>query len=315
MFKYPNVHIVLVNWNGSADTLECLVSIENAKYPNYHVVIVDNGSSAESVDQLHSRNNKFTLIKLDDNYGYTGGNNVGIRFAVEHGADYVFLLNNDTNMANDALEKLVEVAESNPDAGIVTPKILCHPKRTVIWAGGTQFNKKYIVGRLRGYGAVDAGQYDNPDELQYAVGCAMLIRRAVFDDVGLLCDDYFAVAEDLDFGLRVRNAGYRIFYVPDSVIWHKESASTGGNDAPQYVYYQTRNWLLLHNKWANGWGQLMLSQCYVLLHFFKRGMRFALVGKWRNIAGLFYGIRDGFFGLKGRREYRILIKTKADAQG
>ena len=313
MTKRPNVHIILVNWNRSADTLECLASIENTTYPNYDVVVVDNGSSPESVSQLRKSGDDVEIIELDDNYGFTGGNNVGIRFAMEHGADYVLLLNNDTIIASDALEKLVEVAESTPDVGIVTPKILCHPERMVIWSTGTQLNEKCIIGRLRGYGAVDAGQYDDSVELQWATGCAMLIRRKVFDDVGSLCDDYFAVAEDLDYSYRVRNAGYRIIYAPDSVIWHKESASSGGHDAPQYVYYQTRNLLLLHNKWADCWRQLMVSQCYALLHFCKRGMRFALTSKWRSIAGLFYGIRDGMLGLKGRREYRILANTDATA--
>jgi GT2 family glycosyltransferase len=130
----------------------------------------------------------------------------------------------------------------------------------------------------------------------------------------MLSDDYFAVCEDIDYCLRVANAGYRIRYEPSASVWHIESASSGGSDAPQYVYYQTRNYLLFHKRWAKGLRQLVMSQSYFVAYAVKRGLLFVLQGKWKSLIGILYGIIDFVIGRQGRRDYRILSQPKTSGE-
>jgi GT2 family glycosyltransferase len=306
MTDFPLVIVILVNWNRWHDTLNCIQSLVASSYPNYKIIVVDNGSSDDSLRQLRRQGTDFILLEAGDNKGFTGGNNLGIRHALNLNADYVLLLNNDTLVALDALEKIVQVAEADKRIGIVTPKILFHPQRQLIWAAGTDFNRYLITGYLTGYKLEDAGRYDQARDLVWVTGCAMLIRRKVFTDVGMLCDEYFAVYEDLDYCLRTAQQNYRICYEPSAVIWHKESASSGGFDAPQYVYYQTRNYLLLNARWARSLRQLVVSRGFIFLYCVKRILRLSLQGKWRSVLGVLYGIRDGLIGHLGRREYPLL---------
>ena len=312
MDEYPLLSIILVNWNRPRDTLDCIQSIRESTYSNYNIIVVDNDSRDDSLMQLRSSRSTFILLEAETNLGFTGGNNLGIRRARDLKADYIMLLNNDTFIAPDALEKMVQAAVSESSTGIVTPKILFHPQRNLIWAAGTDFNSRYMMGRLSGYNLEDDGRFDQERFLVWATGCAMLIRRELINEVGMLCDDYFAVGEDLDFSLRAKKAGYKIRYEPSAIIWHKESASAGGHDAPQYVYYQLRNYFLFHGRWAQNRGQLLMSVGYVLLYAGKRILRFIFQGRWRSLLGVFYGIRDATLGRKGRREYKILMQPSAD---
>jgi GT2 family glycosyltransferase len=234
---------------------------------------------------------------------------------LQQGADYVLLLNNDTVIAKGAIEELVRAAEEDATIGIISPKILFYEPRDLVWFGGAEFNDRCLTGRMVGYGLEDLGQFDQERDIAFVSGCAMLIRRQVIETVGLLWDDLFAVMEDLDYSLRVARHGYRLRYVPVAVVWHKESMSAGGHDAPQYVYYQTRNALLLRRKWANGLYQRPLSGVYALLYFSMRTVRFAWQRKWRSILGLVYGVRDGLLGRKGRCEYNLLAAAGSGGTG
>jgi GT2 family glycosyltransferase len=166
-----------------------------------------------------------------------------------------------------------------------------------------------MIGYLSGYKLEDRGQFDQERELEYASGCAMLIQNSVVREVGTLCDDYFAVCEDIDYCLRAKKAGYKIWYQPHAHVWHIESASSGGHDAPQYVYYQLRNYFLLHARWAKSFSHLAISQTFLLLYAFKRALRFSLRGHWRGTLGILYGIRDAATGRLGGRNYKRLAKT------
>jgi GT2 family glycosyltransferase len=307
MAFYPLLSIILVNWNRSQDTLDCVQSIGASTYPNYNIIVVDNGSCDHSLMKLRQNQSKYILLEAGSNLGFTGGNNLGICHALDINADYVLLLNNDTFVAPDALEKIVRVADLDKQIGIVTPKILFHPQRHLVWAAGTDYDSRYLAGYLTGYKLKDSGRTDRERDLVWATGCAMLIRSSIISDVGILCNDYFAVGEDLDYCLRVAEKGYRIRYEPSAIIWHKESASSGGHDAPQYVYYQTRNLLLLRMRWSKNFKIFLRSLIFILLYFTKRTIMFSLKGNWRSIMGVFYGIRDGFTNHLGRREYPFLL--------
>jgi GT2 family glycosyltransferase len=302
--------VILVNWNGSDDTLNCLESISTSTYQDYFVVVVDNGSRSDQLQKLRQSKSAFKLIETGENLGYTGGNNKGIEYALECKAEYVLLLNNDTYIAVDTLTNVMRAADLDKRIGILSPKIYFHPARHLIWSAGTVLNKRFLMGYLTGYKVEDKGQFDEAREVDYVTGCAMLIQSKVISEVGMLCDDYFAVCEDLDYCLRTRMAGYRITYEPSASVWHIESASSGGHEAPQYVYYQTRNYFLFHNRWANGIIQLISSQSYCLVWTVKRSLSCLLRGKWKVALGILYGIRDVILGRLGRRDYAVLAKKK-----
>lgn len=302
--------VILVNWNGSDDTLSCLESIHASTYKDYFVVVVDNGSDADQILKLKKSKSEFELIETGENLGYTGGNNKGVEYALSRLVDYILLLNNDTFIAPSTLGNIIQTADMDKKIGILSPKIFFHPAKNVIWSAGGALNQRFLMGYSLGYKVIDEGQFDTACAVDYVTGCAMLIKSEVVREVGMLSDGYFAVCEDIDYCLRVAKAGYRIVYEPSGSVWHKESASSGGSDAPQYVYYQTRNYFLLHKRWAKGLGQLIMSQSYFMAYAVKRGFIFMLQGKWRSLLGIVYGMRDFTIGRRGRRDYKILSKRK-----
>jgi GT2 family glycosyltransferase len=310
MKKSVRLAIILVNWNGSEDTLNCIESIHSSIYKDYFIVVVDNGSSANQILKLKESKSDFVLIETGDNLGYTGGNNKGIEYAMACNVDYVFLLNNDTYIASDTLHTIMQSVDSDKKIGVLSPKIFFHPARNLLWSAGTDFNKLFLIGKLSGYKTEDNGQFNQGRDLDYVTGCAMLIQSQVIRDVGMLCDDYFAVCEDLDYCFRVRDKGYRVVYEPLATVWHIESASSGGVDSPQYVYYQTRNHFLFHNRFASGFVQIVLSQAYCCAWVVKRGLKFILQRKWKALLGILYGIRDVIVGNLGRRDYTVLARQK-----
>lgn len=306
--------VILVNWNGSDDTLNCLESIYASTYQDYFIVVVDNGSHNDQISKLKQSKFDFELIETGENLGYTGGNNKGIEYALDCKVDYVFLLNNDTYIAPNTLQNIILAADMDKQIGISSPKIFFHPARHLIWSAGAALNQRFLMGYSFGYKVEDKGQFDQASDVDYVTGCAMLIKSKVLREVGMLSDDYFAVCEDIDYCLRVANAGYRIRYEPSGCVWHIESASSGGSDAPQYVYYQTRNYFLFHKRWAKGFRQLCMSQSYLVAYAVKRGFIFVLQGKWKSLLGIFYGVRDFVIGRQGRRDYKILSKPKKSGE-
>src|SRR3989339_363145 len=185
----PSVWVVLLNWNRPQDTLDCIATLRKCSYSNSRLIVVDNGSIDDSVEQLRSAGDDLILLEAGTNLGFTGGNILGMRYAFDHGADYVFVLNNDTLVAEDAIQIMVAVAEVDPRIGIVTPKICFHPQRNLIWFGGAEFNSSFTTGRFVGYTQEDRGQFNVVQDVPWASGCAMLIRRSVIESVGYFSDD------------------------------------------------------------------------------------------------------------------------------
>jgi len=228
----PLVFIILVNWNGRRDTLECLASLHQQTYPHRKVLVVDNGSTDGSVEAVRSQYPEVTILALPDNRRFAGGNNTGIRHALESGADYVLLLNNDTTADHDMLRILVSTMRSQPNAGMVAPKIYYSAAPHVLWYAGGVIS--FWTGTMRHVGIreEDRGQYDRPCETGYASGCCLLVSWEVIGRIGLLDETYFIYAEDADWSLRARRAGYTILFEPGARLWHKISASAGGHLSP-----------------------------------------------------------------------------------
>jgi GT2 family glycosyltransferase len=287
----PTVAIVILNWNGWADTIECLESVYQNNYTNYQVVLVDNNSTDDSIQKIkdysegkliveskffnyvnynkpievfqysteeilsigNSANNKqLNIIKNEVNDGFAEGNNIGIRFALKNfNPDYILLLNNDTVVNKDFLTILVEEGEKNENAGLLGPKMYYYDDPTTIWCIGGKIDWKLARGLHVGINEIDNGQYDEKKSYDYINGSAVLIKREVLDDVGLLDKKFFLYFEETDLALRVAEIGYECLYIPGAKIWHKVSRSGGGIKKEIGIYYITRNRWLFMKKWAS----------------------------------------------------------------
>ena len=196
------------------------------------------------------------------NLGFTGGNNVGIKYALEHGADYVFLLNNDTEIKDDCVLNLWRSFSRNKNIGIVAPKIYYAPgfefhrsryKRSdlgkVIWYAGGEIDWNNVLGRHIGVDKVDRGQFNRMKWINFATGCAMMVKKGVFERIGLLDERFFLYLEDLDFSYRATKVGFKILFDPKAIVYHKNAGSSSSGSKLQQ-YYMTRNRLLFGQKHA-----------------------------------------------------------------
>ncbi len=239
----PLPSVIVLNWNGKRFLDECLSSLRAQTYKDFEVILVDNGSNDGSVEFIKGKyGGLVTLIENERNLGFATGNNQGIRAAK---GDYILLLNNDTKVDPRWMEKLVKVAEEDRTVGMCASKILCYDDPRVIDNVGHLI---YRDGLNRGRGRLekDMGQYEEIEEVLFPSGCAALYRREMLEEIGLFDDDFFAYGDDTDLGLRGRWAGWRCLYVPQAVVYHKYSGSTGSY-SPFKAFYVERNrvWIAL----------------------------------------------------------------------
>lgn len=239
------VSSVVLNWNNAADTIQCLQSVHAVARPKHVILVVDNASTDDSPALIQERFPGLEVIEAGTNLGYAGGNNFGIRHALDRGAEWVCILNNDVIVAPDFLEILLVTAQARPDVGVVTPLVADRADRERVWALGSAVNSASgVVSRLHAGDPVGKWRDQPPFEVDVASGAAMLIKREVLERVGLMDEDFFLYYEETDWCLRIRQAGYRILAVPASVVWHKVSA-TLGTTSPVIDYYMLRNHLRL----------------------------------------------------------------------
>lgn len=241
----PKVYIVIINWNGIADTLECLESLASLEYSNFEIVIVDNGSSDNSVNIIKEQHSNVAIIESKTNLGFTGGNNLGISFALENCADYVWLLNNDTVVDSEALSHLVTAASISCNNGIIGSVIYDYVDRNRIQFAGATINwtkaKSPHIYTL---------PHNNLFEVERVNGCSMLVGNNVLKEIGLFDDNYFLYAEEVDFCVRARNAEFKCLMEPKSKIYHKVSSTVNKAAGKGIIlkYYNTRNFLYLIDK-------------------------------------------------------------------
>lgn len=239
----PLTYIIILNWNGWQDTIDCVESCLKLTYSHVRILIVDNGSTDGSMVKLHERFPDIDLLQTGRNLGFAGGNNVGIRHALEQGADYVWLLNNDTIVDPSALSELVHIAKRDDTLGIVGSKIFYYDQPDVIWFAGGWI--QYLTGNCGHIGQheKDINRSEKVTEVDFITGCSLLIKSNVIKKVGLMDERYFLYYEDADWNLLVKECKYKIYYVPTAKVWHKVSMAVGfGSPAAQY--YLTRNSLL-----------------------------------------------------------------------
>lgn len=243
------VSIILVNYNGYFDTVECIKSLKNIAYDNYEIIIVDNGSTDDylKLKKTYMQDNVI-VINSGSNLGFSGGNNIGIKYAIENKTDYILLLNNDTEVEPDFLNYMVNDCMDSNDNVVVTNKIMYMREKNKIWYGGGKFNS--ITSRTIAYGInqEDCKEYNMPMKVSFASGCCLLIPVGIIESIGLMSEDFFLYCEDTEYCLRIQRAGYEILYEPNSKIYHKVNASTSKITGIQ-TYYLVRNKMYIVKKY------------------------------------------------------------------
>jgi len=271
----PRIDIIVLNWNGREDTIDCLASLTQMNYPNFVIRAVDNGSVDDSVGAIRQRFPGVAIIENKANLGFAEGNNRGIAESLKSDASFVLLLNNDTTVDPNMLAALVEAARQFPRAGVFGPKIYYHADPSRLWYAGGYWDPRTLSFNEYGTGEVDRGQFDSIQETEWVIGCAMFVRAEVFSSVGLLEPSYFLNNEEIDFCSRARRAGFSCVYVPEARLWHKISVSFGGEDSPLKEYFNARNRLLWasRNAPAGLRARIYANSTMTLLRRFTRAMR------------------------------------------
>lgn len=258
--------VILVNYNGEKYNTACIDSVlASVAMEELEVIVVDNASQDDSMRQLEKRyakDKRLALIRLDDNYGFSYANNVGIDRAREWGADHVLLLNNDTEIHPDMLRRLWDCAKSHPDS-VVVPKIYYSDNRKCLWSAGGDFSTVIKKAKHTGLNETDVGQYDGEREIGFATGCCLWIPMEVIGKAGTLDERFFLYYEDTEYSFRLHQRGVPIYYCPQAVMYHKVGASTRGADSPLCAYYIARNWLLC-NRLHLGWRYPLFLAYYAL---------------------------------------------------
>ncbi len=307
--------IIVLNYNKKNLLKKCLESIfqtfrssakgDKKSYSSgLEIIVVDNGSSDNSVKFVRkfkksNSNIQIKLIENKQNLGFTGGNNVGIKYALESDADYIMLLNNDVIVKNNFWQPMIDYLEKNHQAGILGPKIYFAPGYEfhqdryseedlgkVIWYAGGNIDWENVYASHQGVNEVDQGQYDQVRQTEFVTGCCMMARREVFENIGLLDNKYFLYYEDSDFCLRGQKNGWQTVYFPKSQIWHLNAGSSKSGSKLQ-DYYLARNRMLFGMRWAPVRSKLALIRESIKLLFTGR--------KWQKI-----GIKDFYLNKFGK---------------
>ena len=243
----PTVAVIILNWNGLADTRECLQSLQAARYSAMRVIVVDNGSKGDDATTLEREFSGFIdVLSLPENLGFAAGANAGIRRALEAHTDFVLLLNNDTVVAPEFLRALVDAASDIPNLAALCPRTHFYDRPRTIYSTGGEVSIWRGVATQVGRGQEDTGQFERLERRGYADGVCMLIPAAALTTVGLFDEQYFAYWEETDWCVRAAERGLHCYYVPQSHIWHKAARSQAPDASFDYLY--RRNALLFVRK-------------------------------------------------------------------
>jgi len=300
------IFIVILNYKGHKDTIELLESLSKVKRDSYflNVIVVDNfPDDPIAVDINKYSNLNLEVIFNNRNLGFSGGNNVGINYALKNSADYILLINNDTYVDPDFIQELLKVAENEKGAGIVVPKIYFakgfefHKKYKesemgkVIWYAGGSMDFANVIGFHRGVDEVDKGQFDEINETQMASGCCLMLKRELLEKIRGYDDKYFLYYEDADLSMRTIKKGYKILFVPKSIIWHKNAQSSGGSGSGLQDYYISRNRMIFGFEYAS------IRAKFALI---RESFKLLFVGRrWQR-----RGVLDFYLGHFGKGSYR-----------
>lgn len=287
MNNSPEISIITVNYNGLKDTCELIESLQKHVSLSYEIIVVDNESKVNEALLLHEKYPHIITIRSEENLGFSGGNNLGIRQAK---GKYIFLLNNDTYIEEDTFPYLIKKLESKPQIGAVSPKIkFAFPPHNIQFAGYLPLSAITLRNDLIGFGEKDNGQYETPGGTPYCHGAAMMIKKEVIEKVGYMPEIYFLYYEELDWSTQIEKAGYELWYEPHCTVYHKESQSTGQQSYLR-TFYLTRNRLLY--AWRNRYGitRFIAILYQLLIAAPKNSLGFLLKGRADLAKAIFNGI-------------------------
>jgi len=328
----PRVVIVILNWNGWKDTIECLESVFQIEYSNFKIVLVDNNSTDDSLKKIneyaegklkvesnffeYTEGNKplsyqflkkggnssifhdkqLTIIINDANDGFAEGNNIGINYALKHlDPTYLLLLNNDTVVDKYFLDPMIKEGETHEKIGLLGPKIYYYDDPEVIWCVGGKIDWKFARGLHVGNKELDHGQYQVKTHFDYISGAALLIKKELLENVGLLDKKYFLYFEEVDLELKAALKGYKNMYIPQSKIWHKVSRSGGGISKEVGLYYITRNRWIFMKKWAKPVDFLIFVMIQILMAIIIPIYLSIYYNNKKLFLTYYRGLRDGIF--------------------
>lgn len=296
------VAIILVNWNSFGYTQDCIRSLYEMPYKDYDIILVDNGSKDDSGERLASLFPDMIYLKIIDNVGFTGGNNLALNYSINRKYTYSLLLNNDTFVTTGFLEPLVNYMDQNPGVGGVQPKIYYNHDRRLLWNAGSYYNAFTGMATTEGLNKTKTRTSEQLKNVDWLTGCALLTRNSIIRDIGLLDESLFMYYEDVDFSFRIKNAGYSLVYFPGSHIYHiagvaykSKTRQKEGFLSPFVLYVNFRNKIWMQKKYTRfyQWPSAFLVSLFyysaVLVYFILRG-------RFVKLKTTFKAIKDGVGG-------------------
>ena len=289
--------VVVLNWNSYQMTAQCIRSLQATDGPDFQIFLVDNGSTDGSVEMLPREFPRIVVLPQENNLGFAAGCNVGMRHALANDAEYVLLLNNDTVVAPDFIREMLATIESDPHIGAVCPKIYFADEPKMIWYAGAEFSLWTGTAKHRGWKEIDRGQFDRDEEITQATGCAMLVRCSALRDVGLLDEQFWSYAEDLDWSVRFLREGHRLAFSPKATLWHccggTAVKTMGAGSQAIRQFFSTRNMVFVARKHLRWWQIpsyiLGFASTHILLYTVLRLWR----RDFRALLAIYKGLAEG----------------------
>jgi GT2 family glycosyltransferase len=314
----PSVAVLILNWNGANDTIECLNSVSQFDYPDFYTLVVDNGSMDSSIEKIEAACPGVQVLKTGRNLGYAEGNNRGIQQAIERNADYVLILNNDTKVDPAMLTSLIAAVQSNSEIGIAGPTVFCDDPADRLFAAGSfiQWTRGSVMHRGMFRSCASTPLKSEPQSVDFIAGCGLLANCRMVKSVGALNPEYFLNFEDVEWAVRARRHGFQILHVPAAVMRHKISASLGNHSAVN-TYYMTRNSLRFF--WQNSPKSLRwIAVAHILFRTAKTVAAWTLKTEYINTkfkarrSANIFAMRDFFAGRYGPMSAEIAKACAAE---
>jgi GT2 family glycosyltransferase len=304
--RQPLVYTIILTWNRRDEVLGAVRSLHRLRYQNYVPLVVDNASRDDTVEALKENYPDLKVLVNPKNLGYTGGNNVGMRYALAQGARFVVLLNNDARVHRHMIERMLGVMQSDPRIGVVGSKNLYEGDPNRIWGAWAEINYGPMLTRIHGRNQLDGERFKGVRDVDQVIGCGYMWRREALEDVGLLDTDFFGYHEDTDWCRRALDKGWRVVYCGDAVTYHKGGVS---ND-PRYdhvmpvMYFLGRNAILFARKHGHTTDMLRL-----LANSLRGSAGRALRARRKRLPSrerqFLKGIWDGLIGRNSQRDFRV----------
>ena len=307
LHKQPLVCVITLNWNSKQMTIDCIHSVLRSYYSNFKVFVVDNGSTDGSVDSFRKEfGGKITILESDKNLGYVRGMNYGLVNTISYNPDYFLIMNNDTHIDPNAIYALVRCSLKYNNKCLVTGKVYHYERNNIIQTVGNYYDKKTLHGSKIGYNEEDRGQYDKEEEREMIDDIFMLMPSEVYRNYGGYSPYFSFNCEQADLIMRIKKAGYKVYYTPDAKLWHKGSFSSGGIGNPYMMFWEGKSRIILHRLHQSNYYFCSFYLKYVSISFYSllKGIVGYIIGRSVNLKSRyakFRGVLSGTWWLFHRK--------------